>query len=86
MIPLFAVIGFRTQRNHRFRLWLPLFLAWLLLLPVVLLLLPLFCIACLAGRINPLRALSTAWQILTGLKGTHVEVEDNNSFVLVRII
>ena len=30
MIPLFAVIGFRTWGRHNFRLWIPLFLIWLL--------------------------------------------------------
>ena len=86
MIPLFAVIGFRTRRNHIFRLWFPLFLAWLLLLPLVLLLLPVFLVACLVGRVNPLRALSTGWQVLTGLKGTHIEVDDSKTLILVRIV
>ena len=85
MIPLFAVVGFRIWR-HIFKLWFPLFLAWLLLLPVILLLLPVFGIVCLAGRVNPLRALSTGWQILAGLKGTHIEVDDSRTFVLVRIV
>ena len=86
MIPLFVVIGFRTWRNHILRLWFPLFLAWLLLLPVILLLLPVFLVACLVGRVNPLRALSTGWQVLTGLKGTHIEVDDSKTLILIRIV
>jgi hypothetical protein len=86
MIPLFVVIGFRTWRNRILRLWFPLFLAWLLLLPVILLLLPVFLVACLVGRVSPLRALSTGWQVLTGLKGTHIEVDDSKTLILIRIV
>ena len=55
MIPLFAVIGFRTSRQRTFRLWLPLFLVWLLLLPVVLALFPFFLVGCLILDMNALR-------------------------------
>ena len=85
MIPLLIVIGFRVKQ-HTVRLWLPLFLAWLLLLPVVLLLLPMFWIACLLTKVHPWRALATGWQVLTGLKGTHVEIDDSKSLVLIRIV
>jgi hypothetical protein len=85
MIPLFAVIGFRW-RDRRIGLWFPLFLAWLVLLPVILLLLPVFCIVCLVGRVNPLRALFTGWQVLAGLKGTHIEVDDSKVLILIRIV
>ena len=85
MIPLLAVIGFRVK-HHTVRLWLPLFLAWLLLLPAVLLLLPVFWMGCLVSKVHPWRALTTGWQILTGLKGMHVEFDDCKSLVLIRIV
>lgn len=85
MIPLFAVIRIRTAR-HRFGLWLPLFLLWLLLLPLVLVLLPLFVIASLIARMNPLRVLLTGWRVLSGLAGTHIEIEKHQERVLLRII
>ena len=74
MIPFVAKVAIRTQRNRGFRIWIPLALVWLLLLPVVLLLLPVFGIACLAWRVNPLQALSGFGDILSGLKGTDIEV------------
>ncbi len=67
-------------------LWIPLFLIWLLLLPLVLVLLPLACIACLAVRVNPLRAIANGWQLLAGLPGTHLEVESSDHYILVRIV
>jgi hypothetical protein len=80
MIPLFAVV-----RVDRLRLWVPLFVVWLLLLPFLLLLLPLMTLACLFLGINPLRACAAFWQTLSGLRGTHIEVNDGESLVLVRI-
>jgi hypothetical protein len=85
MIPLFAVIGFRTPKHRRFRLWLPLFLIWLLLLPLVLVLLPFAIIGFLVLRMNPWRSLAAGWQLLAGLRGTHVEVNDREHYVLLRI-
>jgi hypothetical protein len=80
MIPLVAVI-----RVHRLRLWVPLFLIWLLLLPFVLLLLPLAMLACLVVQVNPVRSLSVFWQVLAGLRGTYINVNDGNAAVAVRI-
>jgi hypothetical protein len=80
MIPLVAVI-----RVDRLRLWIPLFLVWLLLLPFLLLLLPLAIVACLVVRINPFRALAFFWQVFAGLRGTNIEVNDGNAAVVVRI-
>jgi len=83
MISLLAYIRIRTDRNRGFRLWIPLFLAWLLLAPVVLLLLPLFLVVCVVGEVDSWRALSTFWQMLVGLKNTHVEVAHQETSILV---
>ena len=85
MIPFVAKIALRTQRNHSFRLWIPLAFVWLLLLPVVLLLLPVFAIACLAVRVNPIYALSGFGEILSGLKGTDIEVGHGNASLSIGI-
>ncbi len=97
MIPFFAVIRISTRKNsHRpqprkrplpgwLGLWVPLFLIWLLLLPLVLVLLPLAMLACLIVRVNPFRALAALWCILSGLSGTHIEVNAPDALVLVRI-
>jgi len=85
MIPWMMLVGIRSRRDRIFRLWIPLFLLWLLLLPLVLVLLPLAFLALAVMRVNPFRAFLTGWQILAGLRGTHIEVQDENAFVLVHI-
>jgi len=75
MTPLVAVVGLRNQDSRTFRLWIPLFLVWLLLLPVGLLLSPFIFIACLVCRVNPFRGVAVTWQILNALADTNVQVE-----------
>ncbi len=99
MIPLVAIIRISKQRKdpwisqHRepevpekLRLWIPLFLVWLLLLPLVLVLLPLAMLALLVVRISPFRAFAAFWQTLSGLTGTHIEVNAPEACVYVRIL
>lgn len=86
MIPLFAIIGFRTSRQRTFRLWLPLFVAWLLLLPVVLVLFPFFLVGCLILDVNAFNAITTGWNLVAGLRGTQVEINDPKNYILLRII
>ena len=57
MIPLVAVVSIPDRRSHTFRLWIPLFLVWLLVLPFGLLLLPVVIIGGLVCQVNPFRAL-----------------------------
>ncbi len=83
MIPLLAYIRIRTGRNRGFRLWIPLFLAWLLLAPLVLLLLPLFLVVCMVGEVDSWQALSTFWQMLVGLKNTCIEVAHQETSILI---
>lgn len=80
MIPLFATLRLRRRRaggglGRGLRLWLPLFLVWLLLAPLVLVLLPIAILACLALRVAPLRAGAALWGCLAALRGTRVEIE-----------
>lgn len=86
MIPSFVVVRYFTRSKRHLGLWLPLFLVWLLLLPLALLLLPLFAIGCLIARMNPWRVFKTGWQFMSGLAGTHVEVEYERRKFLVRVI
>ena len=85
MIPLVASVSVRNKRSRGFRLWIPLALVWLLLLPVALLLLPVVFVACWVGEIDPFRALSVFWQILSSLKGSDVEVDNDGSSVLIHV-
>jgi uncharacterized membrane protein len=75
MIPFVAVVSLRNQESRTVRLWIPLFLVWILLLPVALLLSPLIFIACLVCRVNPLHAFALMWQILSALGNTDFELE-----------
>ncbi len=85
MIPLFAIIRIRSKRGRGFQLWVPLFLLWLVLLPFVVLLAPLILLVCLVGQVNPFRAVSVVCQILAGLTNTHIEVDDPNNSIMIRV-
>jgi hypothetical protein len=86
MIPIMAFLRIRTRRNRGFRLWIPLFLVWLVLLPLVLVILPFAFLACLIGQVNPFRALSVSWQLLAGLRNANVEIAQGQVLVLVHVI
>jgi uncharacterized membrane protein len=75
MIPFVAVVSLRDQDSRTFRLWIPLFLIWLIVLPVAILLVPFIFVACLICRVNPFRGVQVMWQILTALTDTELEVE-----------
>ena len=87
MIPQVGVVSVRHWRRSRnFRLWIPLFLLWLLLLPLAVLVLPVLFIVCLISRVNPLEAIATFWNIFAALKDTHIEVDNRNALVVIRIL
>lgn len=80
MIPLLLTI-----RVHWFRLWVPLFIVWLLLLPVIVLLLPVAALACMIVHVNVRRAFRVFWDLLCGLSGTRIDVDDGEHVVAIRI-
>lgn len=86
MIPLLAVVGFRNRHARRFQLWLPLFLVWLLVLPFVLVLLPFVLVGFWAKRVNPFRAVRAVWQTFCALRNTHVEIENDETWVLISLV
>jgi hypothetical protein len=71
MIPLVASVSVRNN--------------WQLLLPVALLLLPVMFIACWAGQVNPFETLGVFWQILCGLNGTHIEINEGDASFLIHV-
>jgi len=75
MIPFVAVVSLRNQESRTFRLWIPLFLMWLLLVPLGILLSPFIFIGFLVCRVNPFRGVAVLWQILSALADTRLEVE-----------
>ena len=85
MIPLTATLRIDAAQNRGICLWIPLFLVWLLLAPLALLLSPLFCAACLLSRISLGNTLSAFWTTLCGLKGANLELETQNTAILIQI-
>lgn len=85
MIPNVAII--RVEKPHwpGIPLWIPLILLWIPLLLLSPLILLVIVGACLAGGVNPWRAISTFWAIICSLPGTNVHVNANGANVLVRI-
>jgi hypothetical protein len=67
------------------RLWLPLFLFWLLLLPVFLLALPFLFVASLIFGFRLLKTLGAVLGVLAGFRETHVEVESRDTRIFVKL-
>jgi len=86
MIPNVAVIRIESRHGHRIPLWIPLILLWIPLLLLSPLILLVIVGVCLAGGVNPWRAIAAFWAILCSLPGTHVHVRANGAKVLVRIL
>ena len=86
MIPLIAVVQIEPRHGRRIRLWLPLFLVWLLLVMLGLLLSPLILIACLIARLNPFQVIWNLVRVFVAMAGTHIEVRSLDALILVRVI
>jgi hypothetical protein len=86
MIPLVAVVSVPEKRSHTLRLWIPMFLLWLLAVAVgILLLLPalIFCAVC---GVNPFRLFVVSWQLLRALKDTNLEFAHRSASVSICIL
>ena len=86
MIPLIAIVHVEPRRGPRIRLWLPLFLVWLLLVILGLLLSPLILIACLIARLNPFTAIWSLIGVFVAMAGTDIEVVAPEATIIVRVI
>jgi hypothetical protein len=67
------------------RIWIPVIPVLVLLSPLLILGALIVGVGCLAYRVNPFRALGTGWRVLWAIPGTHVDVEQGNTAVLVNI-
>jgi hypothetical protein len=85
MIPQLLTVRVSRPRGRRVRLWIPLLPVALVLAPLLLLAALAGVIACLVGRINPVRATHRVGQVLCALPGTRIEIEQGRSAVLVTI-
>ena len=84
--PMLAVVHILPSRSHRgLRLWVPLFIVWLLLLPFILVLLPVYFVVCAVMDIAPFATLGAFFAVLGSLNGTHVEVDSPTASVFIHV-
>lgn len=84
--PMLAIVHILPTRMRRgIRLWVPLFLVWLLLLPFILVLLPVYFVTCAVIDVAPFKTLGVIFAVLGSLGGTHVEVESPKAAVLIHV-
>jgi hypothetical protein len=86
MTPNIAIVHIQDPHWRGIRLWLPLFLLWIPLILLSPLIVLVVVGVCLAGRINPLRAMAAFWAISCNLRGTDVRVCADGKRVTVRIL
>ncbi|MGD0864484.1 MAG: hypothetical protein ABSA49_02895 [Rhizomicrobium sp.] len=86
MIPLWMSIAVCGERRRFFRLWLPLFLLWLLLLPFAILALPVLAVLWLAGGRCALAKPIALWQMFASLRGTLIDIDHPDGSVFIRIV
>jgi hypothetical protein len=86
MLPLVVRVHVLTRQGRQVRLWIPLFLLWLLMLPFVVIMLPVMFITCVVLDIDPFPALGAIWNVLCGLTGSHVEVDAPDASVFVHVL
>ncbi len=86
MTPSLAFVRVETPGWRGIPIWLPLFLLWIPAIVFAPLILPILVVVCLAGRINPWRAIAALWAIVCSLPGTYVDVRTQGKQVMVRIL
>ena len=84
--PLSASVHVKP-RGWRFaiRLWLPLFLFWLLLLPLLILALTFLFIAAVIFGIRFWKSLGAVFALMASTRGTEVEVEKPGARIFVKL-
>jgi hypothetical protein len=85
MIPCLAVVRVGGRRRT-IRLWLPLFLLWPLILPFVVIFAVPGLVVARAYGVAAVGALRTAWQLVSGSRGMHIEVDSPEVALQVRFI
>jgi hypothetical protein len=70
--------------RRRYSVGVP-FVVLLFLLSPLLILAPVAFVACLVVGIDPFKAARLLWNVLTAMRGTHVEIAQRNRSVLVHL-
>jgi hypothetical protein len=86
MIPMLLRVRIHTRKGERLRLWLPLFLVWLLVLLFSPLLLLVLVVGALVARLRPWAMLKSCWEIVNSLRGLDVDVQSDEADVLVQVL
>ena len=86
MIPNLAVVQLQSVGGRVHQLWIPVFLLWLPVIVLSPLILLVLISVCLAGKINPWRAIAVLWGLLSSLPGLNVHVSGQGSKVVVRVL
>ncbi len=86
MIPCFAVVHIQNPYHHSYRVWLPLFLVWLLLLPLSPFFLLALCVFSFVRHVAFFRAIAVLWNIFAALPGTQVDLSGGAQNVHIRIL
>jgi hypothetical protein len=85
MIPVAGAVRMGESGVHGFRLSIPFLVLWILLVPLLVLIVPLVFVADACVLVNPFRAVGAVIGILAALKGTHVEVTNDDFSMLLNI-
>jgi hypothetical protein len=86
MIPMLAVVRWRTHGGRRLGVWIPLILLWLLLLPVIVILLPVAILVLAIAGSNPFRVIGAVWRLLAALRGTRIDFASRASSLFISIL
>jgi hypothetical protein len=86
VIPCLAIVRVGGHRRRGIRLWLPLFLLWPLMLPLAVVLAVAGLVMARAYGVAAAGALRTAWQLASGWRGMHIEVDGPEVAFEVRFI
>jgi hypothetical protein len=86
MIPCLAMVRVGGHRRRGIRLWLPLFLLWPLMLPFAVVIAVAALVLARAYGIAAAGTLRTAWQLASGWRGMHIEVDSPEVAFQVRFI
>jgi hypothetical protein len=85
MIPVAGAVRIGETGVHGFRLSIPFLVLWILLVPLLVLIVPVVFVAAGCMLVNPFKAVGAVVGILAALKGTHVEVANDDFSMLLNI-
>jgi hypothetical protein len=84
-MPQLLTVRVTRPDGRPIRVWLPVLPVLLVLSPIAFLVVVATAVACLVYRVSVVRALGTAWRIVSALPGTHVDFEHGRTAVLFTI-